>query len=276
MLASRSAVCALWCLAIGVSACSPASTPLASQKEASPGPTSSPSTAVAKVIDYNCSEQAACTFEPGQYVLSDAQADYGALLPGLGFTLSDQWTSVEAWLGALELHTADGSGSMAILVDMLPVTQDGEGAAGVENNAAAIVAALASNASLVATDITQTSLGEDVPATEVTLAVSPSWVNVDPTCPVGACSTFLGRPDWWCCVSIGLGDHVRIYVADIGTPGSSPHTLMILLGSVEDSPAISEAALAGLDVLVRPILDSLILPEELVIYCGDTRPAHRC
>jgi len=274
---SRSAVCALACVAIVLSACSAGNGPSPSHSTSSQAPSSVASTNARPIaIDHNCNENEPCTFDAGSYVLSDANAPDGTLLPGLGFTLDSTWTSTEIWLGSVELHPAAFPGTVAILVDTLPASPEGGVAGDAENNASAIVASLAANPSLITTDVTQTTIGNGIAATAVTIGISPSWVTLDPDCPVETCSNLFIRPDWWCCTAIGIGERVRVYVADIGSDPASPHTLMIVLGTKEDAPTLSDAQFADLETRVRPFLDSLVIPDELIIYCGDTHPARRC
>ncbi|HTI29978.1 MAG TPA: hypothetical protein VL687_06445 [Methylomirabilota bacterium] len=275
-MGSRFAVCTLVGLTVAVAACNASAVPSASLVAVSsePSPTSRASAGVLD-LDYNCNDNKPCTFAAGTYVLSDANAPDGTLLPGLGFTLNQAWSSREVWLGSVVLDQVAGGGSMVILVDMLPATQDGEPAPDVENQADAIAQWILANPSLQTSDIAVTTLGDGIRALGITVGVSPSWVNLDPDCPVESCSVVLTRPDWQCCFALGLGDHARIYVANIG-PSGRPHTLMVILGSVEDGPPMSLAALAAFDASVRPTLDSFVVPNQLVIYCGDTHPAHLC
>ncbi|MEP7040156.1 MAG: hypothetical protein ABI864_01125, partial [Chloroflexota bacterium] len=94
----------------------------------------------------------------------------------------------------------------------------------------------------------------------------PDAVSHDSGCPVG-CAATIGRPSLWCCTGYAADEFVREYILDIGT-ADEPHTMIIDLDS---------ELLDTLDAALQPVLGSIRLPEQLVVWCGrsGTSP-HTC
>jgi hypothetical protein len=132
-----------------------------------------------------------------------------------------------------------------------------------------LVAWIESNADHVTSAVTAATIGRDrISARSLLVTVSDS-ATTDAQFEGCPCPVLLGRPDWWCCFGIGRDDHLRLYLADIGTD-QAPHTLVVSL------LARGAEQLAELEARAQPVLDSLVLPDELVVYCGPDVPPRRC
>jgi hypothetical protein len=219
-------------------------------------------------LDTSCTEDNRCSMDAGTWITTSVTAEDDAFIPGLELTLPTAWSSREHWQSELEMDPVEPSslGEVRMWIDMAPGGADGKADVTRQFDAAGMVDWITTNPNLVVSAPQSVPIA-GLPAMVVDFTVSPTATDDDPMCPTG-CATMLGRPGINCCIGYGQGEFVREYIFDVG-PDAERHTMIIDL----DSPFSAEA-LEQLDDLLRPILDSLVFPDEWVIWCGRTGPPH--
>jgi hypothetical protein len=238
-----------------------------------PGQASAPAAtppAPATEFDENCYEDTPCTLEPGTYTFVDDVAPDGTLLPGLTMSTEETWTISELWIGELLLSPdADTGHAIRIWIDMAGARDGATVEVDGPPSADELTEWLLANDEHDASAVTDVTLGRDrIPARSLVLTVSDT-ATTDAAIEGCPCPELVGRPDWWCCFGMAAEDHMRLYLADIGS-AEAPHTLAVSL------LAPGADALAALEARALPVLDSLVLPDELVVYCGPDVPPRRC
>ena len=186
----------------------------------------------------------------------------------MAVTFPIPWSSREHWQSELELDSVEPRqiGEVRLWIDMAPGASATVADPKRQFDAAGMVDWISSNREL-AVSSKQSVAVAGLPAVVLDWTVSPTATSgIDAFCTAG-CALTIGRPHVNCCIGYGPGEHVREYVMDIG-PTNERHTLMI------DIDSESQAKLDQLDGLLRPIIDSLVFPDEWFIWCGRTGPPH--
>ncbi len=183
--------------------------------------------------------------------ISAGQFTSHGFISGMSMTVEDGWFDTADYRDELQLERGSqvlrfwkNAGAMSpdgALLEDIPTTPDG------------LTQWLVNNPNIDTSAPEQTTVG-GVPATTLTLTISPENVNVDPECPpdVRSCLRFLSIArghDF----AIGYGEAVRLYLLGIEREGN-PETIVVSL----DAPNAQE--LSQLTALVEPILDSLRFP----------------
>jgi hypothetical protein len=212
-------------------------------------------------VPTDCSEDARCSLEPGDY-----KTTTDGFMPGLRFTLGIPWSTREHWQSEFELDPVQpvGIGEVRMWVDMAPGGPTAVADPKRQFDAKGMVDWITTNPELAVSSKRSDTVGGQ-PATVVDWTVAPTASSgADEYCKAG-CALTLGRPHVNCCIGYGPGEHVREYVLDIG-PANERHTMVIDLDSE------SGEKLDQLDDLLHPILETMIFPEEWHILCGRTGP----
>lgn len=219
----------------------------------------SPSPGVIPLL-YGCSPERSCTLEAGTYETSGQWA----FLRGLRVTVPTGWYSDEQDAGEFNLHPVGQSDTTIFFwKDMVATANDVAGTplAGVSGTAKGLVAWLTSNPDLIVTKPRQTMIGQ-VPMVTVDVQVSPRAKSVGSDCPVKPCVGFLRDAKHWDgSFSLFHGEILRVYFGTIG-PVDDLHTFVVAL----DAPGLPPQgpALEAFTERVRPILDSVVIPDVIV------------
>ena len=108
----------------------------------------------------------------------------GGLVPGLSLTFpDDEWFNSRDDEEEIEFDLGDVA--LRIWRGPRPVSKDGEPAGGVPETGAELVAAFSTNPGMVVSAPADVTLGDGIPATTFSLAVSETNPNADPDCPPG-------------------------------------------------------------------------------------------
>jgi hypothetical protein len=194
-----------------------------------------------------------CVPAPGTYVLGQA-----TVIPGMRITIPAGWTSSEEDFGEFNLHPASTpDDSIFFWADMSAVKSTGPGHGttvlnNVDRTAAALTHYLVTNPALaVVGSPAQVQLG-GVSTTRLVWGVARTARYGDPQCPANPrCADVFTNTRWWNGNSFGIGapSQDQTYLAETS------------LGSViVDLDADNPTALAALEKLATPILESLSIP----------------
>lgn len=205
-----------------------------------------------------CSHDNPCTLEAGTYETSGRWA----FLRGLRVTVPAGWFSEEQDAGEFNLHPLDQPDAVLFFSkDIVATANDlpGTPLAGVSGTAQGFTSWLTSNPDLVVTKPQPAMVGH-VPAVAIDVQTSPTAKNVDSGCPSKPCVSFLRDVKHWeGPLSISHAEVVRMYVGTIG-PVNDLHTFVAAI----DFPGTQGAALETFTERVRPILDSVVIPDVIV------------
>jgi Tol biopolymer transport system component len=215
-------------------------------------PTETPATTFATW----CSGSSPCAFPAGRYTIGES-----GVIPGLGVTLPDGWSSHESNVVQLELTPPGQSDASLILWQgMAAVKSAGPGHGTVMHDVGTTPAALTSWLTgdpdfHVVSEPAPANVGQ-VETTALTVGVSDSARYGGPDCPDNPrCAALLTKPfysghDFF---AIGGDEEVRLYLGTL-TTGGSPRTFIVAL----DAP--SPARLRDLVRAAQPVIDSVVLP----------------
>ena len=219
----------------------------------------SPSPGVIPLL-YGCGHERSCTLEAGTYETSGQWA----FLRGLRVTVPAGWYSDEQDAGEFNLHPV-GQPDAAVFFwkDMVAAANDPAGTplAGVARTAKGLVSWLTENPDLIVTKPRPTMIGQ-VPMVTVDVQVSSRAKSVGSDCPVKPCVGFLRDPKHWDgAFSLFRGEILRVYFGTIG-PVDDRHTFVVAI----DAPGLPPQGprLDAFTERVRPILDSVVIPDVIV------------
>jgi hypothetical protein len=205
-----------------------------------------------------CSHEVPCKLQAGTYETSGRWA----FLRGLRVTVPAGWFSEEQDAGEFNLHPVDQPDAVLFFSkDIVATANDlaGTPLAGVSGTADGFTSWLTSNPDLVVTRPLPAMVGH-VQAIVVDVQTSPTAMNVDSGCPAKPCVSFLRDVKHWeGPLSISHAEVVRMYVGTIG-PADRLHTFVAAI----DFPGTQGAALETFTERVRPILDSVVIPDVIV------------
>ena len=202
-----------------------------------------------------------CNLDAGTYETSGQWA----FLRGLQVTVPTGWFSDEQDAGEFNLHpVGQPDDSVFFWKDLsaTPNDQAGTQLAGVSGTATGLVSWLTSNSDLVVSKPRPTMIGQ-VPMVIVDVRVSrTAKTPKNSDCHADPCVWFLrDMKHWDHPFAIAKGDIARFYFGTIG-PASDRHAFVVEIeGRGFDAPALD-----AFTERVGPILDSVVIPNDIVAY----------